>query len=332
MADLTSAGTGGAGLGLPAARWVLTAVWALGLVSEVLGGVVAPPFGPEVPALALGLVGALVLTTRGDDRLSSRRALLVAAATVASGTAALAADAPLGHTWSFNFAAYTAALLIPRGNVAVGVVAGGLLGAVGLGRALAAEASPGQLVDLLALPLLAVVIGSAWRWALHRIVTRELAHEREAGRAAVMAAVSEAATAAARRELAEIAAEVAPVLGGLRDGVVLDEERVRGIGVVEAEVRDRIRSPAARHPRLVAAVSRARRRGVSVVLLGGAAGVVGDDLAGAVARLVDDVPDGALTVRLVPPGRDGALSVLVERPGRSERVLFDAAGGVIARR
>ena len=48
MADLTSAGTGAGGLGTSGARWAVTAVWGLGMLSDVLSGSVA-----EVPARLL---------------------------------------------------------------------------------------------------------------------------------------------------------------------------------------------------------------------------------------------------------------------------------------
>ena len=334
MADITAAGTGAAGLGLPAARWVVATVWTLGLFSDVLGGAVAPPFDTEVLALALGLVGGMLLTAPGDDRLSWGRSLLTTVAVVTSGTAALTSGAALGQTWSFNFAAYIAALLIPRGNVLAGLLGGGLLSLVGLGRAVAADASPAQLIDLLALPVLALVIGTAWRWSLHRVVTRELQHEREADRAAIAASITESATSAARLELAEIRAEVSPVLIRLRDGAVLDDAQVQEVAIVEAEVRDRIRSPRLRHERLRTAIASARRRGVHIVLLGSAdasGDVIGDDLAAAVALLTDAIDRGSITIRAVPPGRTGALSVLLDAGDRSERLLFDDAGVVIAR-
>ena len=95
----------------------------------------APPFGSELLALPFGLVGAVLLTTRGDDALSGRRARVVAAASVISAVGALASGAPLGHTWSFAFAAYVAALLLPRGNVRSGLVAGSLIALLGAGWA-----------------------------------------------------------------------------------------------------------------------------------------------------------------------------------------------------
>jgi hypothetical protein len=78
VADLTSAGTGAGGLGTSGARWAVTAVWGLGMLSDVLSGSVAPPFGSELLALPFGLVGAVLLTTRGDDALSGGRARVVA--------------------------------------------------------------------------------------------------------------------------------------------------------------------------------------------------------------------------------------------------------------
>ena len=193
---------------------------------------------------------------------------------------------------------------------------------------------PATLLLTVTSAVIALVIGTAWRWSLHRVVTRELQHEREADRAAIAASITESATSAARLELAEIRAEVSPVLIRLRDGAVLDDAQVQEVAIVEAEVRDRIRSPRLRHERLRTAIASARRRGVHIVLLGSAdasGDVIGDDLAAAVALLTDAIDRGSITIRAVPPGRTGALSVLLDAGDRSERLLFDDAGVVIAR-
>lgn len=333
MADLTSASTGAGGLGTSAARWALTAAWALGLLSDVLSGAVTPPFGSELLALPFGLVSAIVLTTRGDDALPVGRAFTVAAAAVLSAIGALASGAPLGHTWSFNFAAYVAALLIPRGNVRFGIASGSLIGLLGMAWAVWFEASPTQYLDLLALPLLALAVGGTWRWLLGRIVVREVTYNREVERAAMAAEIADASAAATQAELAEIGVEVGGLLTAISEGHPLDDDLVAEIVLAEADLRDRIRSPDLRDLALRAAIDRARRRGVQVLLLGSSsqAGAVTDALSTALMKAIDAIESGTVTLRAIPPGRQGAISLLRADDETSERLVFAADGRLLAR-
>lgn len=334
MADLTSASTGAGGLGTTSARWALTVAWGLGLVSDLLSGAVAPPFGSELLALPFGLVGAIALTTRGDHPLPTRRAVTVAAAAVISAVGALASGAALGPTWSFNFAAYLAALLLPRGNVPAGLVSGSLIALLGLAWGIAFDASVAQFVDLLALPVLGLVVGAIWRWLLGRIVLREVTFNREVERAAMAARIAEASDAAIRAELAEVGADVGGLLSILSEGRPLDDELVARISVAEADLRDRIRSPRLRHATLRAAIDRARRRGVQVLLLGSSSQetAMTGPLAESLVEALDAVGAGTVTLRAIPPGREGEISLLRADEESSERLLFASDGRLLSRR
>ena len=293
----------------------------------------APPFGSELLALPFGLVGAVLLTTRGDDALSGRRARVVAAASVISAVGALASGAPLGHTWSFAFAAYVAALLLPRGNVRSGLVAGSLIALLGAGWAVVHGASASQHVDLLALPVLALVVGGSWRAMLTRIVVRETTYHRDVERAAVAAGAAEAAEAATQAELAEIGAEAEATLRRLYEGHVLDDAFLAEIAVIEAGVRDRIRSPNLRDAVLRAAIERARRRGVRVTVLDSSTpqAPFAGELVDSIAAIMDDLDSGTVTLRVMPRGRRGAVSVLRADEQGHERLVLGADGGLISR-
>lgn len=333
MADLTSASTGAGGLGTPAARWALTATWAFGVASDVLGSALAPPFSSDLLAPPCGLLGALVLTRRGNEPLSTGRAVVVGAAAVISAFGALASDAPLGHTWSFNFAAYLAALLLPRGNVRTGLVSGALIGMLGLGWAIHSEASTSQLIDLLALPLLALVVGGTWRWLLARIVARELTYNRDTERAAMATRIADASAAATQAELTEIGNEVGGLLRAIRDGRQLDDDLLAEISITEADLRDRIRSPNLRDACLRTAIDRARRRGVNVLLLGNSPHQrpVTDALAKSIAESIDAIPSGTVTVRTIRPGRDGVISLVRADDQAKEHLVFAADGHLLTR-
>lgn len=333
MARLTPSGTGAGGLGTPAARWALAAAWALGVLSDAVGGSVGFPYWNELLALPFGLIGALVLTTRGDQALPPGPATVVAASAVLSATGALMSGSPLDQTWSFNFASYLSALLIPRGNLRSGLLSGLLIVLLGALWALTHDASLAQAFDLLAFPFLALVIGATWRWLLNRIVVRELAHQRDVERAAMAAEIAEASIAATHTELAEIGAEVGGILQAIGDGQWLDDAFATEISVVEAGVRDRIRSPHLRDAALGAAIERARRRGVGVLVLGSSSHerAINDALAASVAEVIDGIDAGAVTMRAIPSGRQGALSVLRTDDTTSERLVFDADGRLLSR-
>lgn len=333
MADLTSASTGAGGLGTSAARWALTVTWGLGLISDILGGAVPPPYFGQLLARLLGLAAAVLLTRRGDTPLPTGHAVVVGAASVISAFGALASGGPLGHTWSFNFAAYLAALLMPRGNVRTGLISGALIGILGLGWAIGSRASASQLIELLALPLLALVVGGTWRWLLARIVARELTYNRETERAAMATGIAEASATATQAQLTEIGNEVGGLLRALRDGQPLDDHLVAEISVAEADLRDRMRSPNLRDPLLRAAIDRARRRGVQVLLLGTSPHhrPVTAALAQSVADSIDDIPSGTVTVRTIRPGRDGVISLVRADGQASEHLVFSAEGRLVTR-
>ncbi|WP_341730178.1 hypothetical protein [Brooklawnia sp.] len=338
MADLTSASTGAGGLGTSAARWALTATWGLGLASDILSGAVAPPFRSELLALPFGLVAAVALTRRGDNPLPTTSAIAVGTAAVISATGALASGAPLGHTWSFNFAAYLAALLLPRGNIRTGVISSTLIGLLGLSWAVWFGASPSQLIDLLGLPLLAPIVGGIWRWLLVRMVAQELNYHREIRRAAMATTIATDSAAATQAELVEIGGEVGWLLRAIRDGAELDADLAADLRATEADLRDRIRSPNLRDPILRSAINRARRRGVDVRLLGRS--TPGTELTQALVHRLADTLDaiaaGTVTLRAIPLGRErlgreGTVSVLSSDEQASHRLVFDADGGLISR-
>ncbi len=333
MARVTSPSTGGGGLGMPATRWALLTAWVLGVLSDVLGGAVAPPFWNELLALPFGLFGALVLTTRGDRALTPGRAAGVAASAVLSASGALMSGAPLGQTWSFNFASYLVALLIPRGNPRAGLAGGSLIVLLGAASARMQDASGTAMFGLLALPVLALVIGVTWRWLLGRIVDRELTHERDGERAAMAEEIARASIEATHTELAEIGAEVGAILHAIGEGQCLDDASVTEIAVVEASVRDRIRSPQLRDASLSAAIERARRRGVGILVLGSSSHdrAITGSLATSIAEVIDGVGTGVLTLRGIPSGREGAVSVLRTDGQASERLVFDTDGRLLAR-
>lgn len=339
--DVTAHGTGGAGLGTRPARYALIAVWVLGLTNGFITGLVARP--ADLLAYLIALLGVLVLTGRGDDILPPTAAALVV---VASGlTVALALwTVPIATgPWLVDFASYLLGLLIARGNRLAGTVGAvaGLL--VVLVAATAQPADPVAVAELLTVPALAVAAGVLWRMVLRQIVRQERAHRTQAARAARDIRIAREATERHRAELQTIHDQAGPLLRAIADGDPLDPQTQHRLTVVEATVRDRIRSPGLAHPDLVSAVARCRRAGVRVLLLGAADNLpddpaavrpgreLSDELAAAVGMLIAPVTDGSITIRAIPAGRDGAVSVLVAGSAGTERALLAADGTVLHR-
>lgn len=331
MADVTSAGTGGAGLGTPAARWALIGVWLLGVTSGLLEGRLLPPTTLDVLAYLLALGGSILLTSRGGHLLAGGHVLGVVAASLTSAALVLAAGGHTGEVWLVNFASYLLALMIARGNVRAGTLAGVLLLALVVGW----PAEAGHTVaEAIAHPVIALLVGGIWRMVLHAIVTREREHRELGPRAELEARAADEAAARNRHELQEISVDVVPLLRAIQHGAPIDEQLARTLTVTEASIRDRIRSPWLQHPTLNRAVTGARRRGVPVLLLGesaGGEGAVDDVLAAALGGLVAPVTEGSVTVRAIPAGRGPVASVLVEDHRGTVRTVLAADGTVLER-
>ncbi|OJX70970.1 MAG: hypothetical protein BGO95_11595 [Micrococcales bacterium 73-13] len=335
MADVTAAGSGGAGLGTPGARWAFCAVWALGVLSEGIGATWGPPSAWRLLGYATALVGVLVTTTPGDRTLDRPRAVVVDLAMLASVGALLASGPEVERIWLFDFASYLGALLVARGNVIAGAAGSAvvILGGAGWGLAVAGP-GPG-VVGLVVTPIMALVVGFIWRAVLRRIVAQERLHRTEAARAELSAQLADEAAAADRRDLAEIGEEAGPLLARLAEGLPINERWRREIEVVEAGIRDRVRSPWLLGPALDATIADRRRAGLDVVLLGERPGPrqrIGGRLGTVLHDIVVGAERGSVTIRAVPPGRAAAVSVLLDDGETAPRLLLlDEDGQAVSR-
>lgn len=335
--DVIAGGTGGAGLGTRPARYALVVVWALGLANGVITGQAGRP--ADLLTYLIVLVGAVVLTGRGDDVLPRSSAALVVAASGLTVALVLVTVPITAVPWLVNLASYLVALLIARGNGTAGAIGAAVLLTVVLIAAVSGSADPVAVARLLWVPALAMVAGIVWRLILEQIVRRERAHRSQAARAARDIRIAREAAERYRAELDTIRDQAGPLLRSIADGGLLDAEHHRRLTVVEAAIRDRIRSPGLAHPELIAAVADRRRNGVRVLLLGAAddpAGGTdeppGDALAAAIGAVIAPVTEGSITIRAIPPGRHGAVSVLIAGPSTTQRSLLAADGSVLDRR
>jgi len=334
MGDVTSAASGGAGLGTPAARWALLAVWALGLLSEVLATGWALPGPWRLLAYSAALCGVIAVTSPGDRMLGRGRTVLAVLASLTTAAAMLASGPALDDLWFYQLAAYLVALLIARGNVIGGTIGCALVIALGLGWAVTVADASSRILDVISLPVMAFAVGIIWRTALQRIVAQERRHRSGAARAELAARLAREAADADVRDLAEIRRDAGALLTGLAAGDPIDAATRREFEVIEAGIRDRLLSPWTLPPRLVSTIAQRRRSGVRVVVLGERTGQRPDidaALAEALRRLLAETPRGAITIRAVPPGRANAVSVLIDDETEPSRlILLDAHGREVA--
>ncbi|MBN9192156.1 hypothetical protein [Microbacterium sp.] len=318
---VTARGTGASGLATRAARWAMVFVWTTGIARGLLEGVFSPPTVLVIAAHAAVLAGVFLLTAPSDRPLGRGRAAAVTAVALAATVVAVVTTTHAADVWLLDFSTYLLALMLARGNPAFGLAggAGQVLFVVGWGTATAQP--PSGIVAMLAIPMLSFVLGVVWRVVLRWIVARERAHRSEQARAERQAAAAEVATRRFRRELAEVRAEVLPVLAELRDGIPIDDDVHARVAVLEGTIRDRMRAPTLTHPLVTTAAAVARARGVRVALLAPASERpvrIDDDAAARIAAAVRDASDGSVVVS-VGDADPTAVTIVTDgtRPGRT---------------
>jgi hypothetical protein len=319
-----------AGLTSTATRVAMIVVWTTGVAYTVLLWPAYPRPWLVVVGLLVTLVGIAALTAP-EEEVPLRSALVVALVPLVNVAVLVPqlAEPTQNRVWLLEIGAYLTGLLAMRGRVAVACCGTGLLVAA---VAVWATLSGGGLavaVAVLALPVSALVVGATWYVVLRRTLDQVTAHRQAGAVAARARRAAEAATEASRAELAVIAATVRPLLAeiaaGWPDGPQ-DADRYR---ITEAAVRDRLRARSLTVEPFADACTRARRRGVDVLLLDDGpadAAPLSPALVTRLVTLVDGIDLGRVTVRVMPAGRAGHLSVLADDGIDPVLRVLDAAG------
>lgn len=151
---------------------------------------------------------------------------------------------------------------------------------------------------------------------------------------------AEGATSAQIRQqrVVELRLSAVPLLKELVEvGPPRDVAGKRRYATAEALLRDGVRGKSLVTPRIAAAATEARARGVDVTLLddrgeGLPSGEAMKRLSDHVVEVLRGAHAGAVTVRLVPRGRDVAVSIVAsDGTGVRERIELDADGREVAR-
>ncbi|QIK82451.1 hypothetical protein [Sanguibacter sp. HDW7] len=330
-AATVAAGSAGAGMGITSTRWVLCAVWGLGILTAVIDARLGRPSVASPLAFATLLGGVWAISTPGTDVLGRGRALLVIAGALATVTVVATTGPAQGRTWLVDLSGYLLALLVARGNGRTGAAGFVAFSAI-LMVWVAQGGSQAPLGEVLGAPVLALAGGVVWHLVLRRAVTRERAHRSEAARAASDARIARRAVDADRLEIAAINDVVAPVLRRILDGGVPDAASRLDAAVAEATVRDRIRSPWEPGGALDLCVEDRRRAGIVVVQIGertGPRAAMPSALADRLVAIVAPVRTGRVTVRTLPPGRGVAMTVVVDDGATVSRTAVSIDGTVV---
>jgi hypothetical protein len=335
VAPMIAAETGSGGFGTAGARWGFVILWVGGVISAVLGG----GFGPTADAvwiysaaLALDLCAVLLVTEQSSRALSFGRAGATAVVAVLAASAGLLAALQGSEIWVVANAATMAAILFARGNGRW--AAPGVVGCVAptLVAGLAGRVDSGDVFYVLGVAGLMVPSAILWRPALLSILRREQEHRTVEARAQLEAEASAIAMSEYSRQLHRIRDDAAPLLTRIASAASLDRAELAELVVIEGAIRDRMRSPLARDEELIAAIARARRRGVRVLLLwdGDPAGVPDRGLVRTLHEIVDDTASGSLVIRggqgrdemwVVRSGDGAATRIVLDERGRTREVL-----------
>jgi len=243
-------------------------------------------------------------------------------------------DLDLGRaTWHLGANTWLIWFLILRRRVLLAWTGGFVM--VGITLAWAELAGRGALKGLLlaqsqiALMVVATLFGASLRRTAQRI--NELT-ERSVGASAVAASANAAQEIRVQRA-AELASTAVPLLDRIANGAAISDADRAEFARVEAHLRDGVRGRSLMLPVVVAAVARARERGVEVTLLDDRGSELPSQAAMAeigirLAAALDRVSAGAVTIRLLPPGRDIAITMVTRKGEATSRLALTGEGNV----
>jgi hypothetical protein len=313
-------------------RFALVGVWMLSVVSSVITGLAVED--PWVwGTFGAGLAGA-VLVSRRPSRFLRRDAWLTVLSTVVASLVIFSYPAPSGELWMYFFAAYLASALMLRGSLRLGLCAGAIVCLVGASWVAVTDPRAQSFVAVLLLPLVSLGVFSLMHRSLLFYVRKELLQQASTEQSRAQEAAAIAAAERSHLDLAEVRRESAGLLQQVSAGDPVDAEMRTELVLVEATIREAIRSPLLQHPELNAAVLDVRRQGVTVVRLGEVpegqpVTPLGDDLARTLAAHLTSLSQAeSVTLRVIPGESERAVSLLVKRTDGVVRLEFARDGSI----
>jgi len=236
-------------------------------------------------------------------------------------------------TWHLGANTWLIWFLILRRRVLLGWSAGVMMVAImlawgeisGRGALWALRLAQSQIALMVVAPL----FGAALRRTAQRI--NELT-ERSV-RASAVAASANAAQEIRVQRAAELAATAVPLLDRIATAEEFTPEDRAAFARVEGNLRDGVRGRSLMTPVIVAAVARARERGVEVTLLDDRGSELPSkaamtEIAVRIATTLDTLREGAVTIRLLPAGRDTAVTIVTRLGEETTRLALTGEGMV----
>ncbi|WP_280501867.1 hypothetical protein [Nocardia farcinica] len=286
---------------------------AAGLVSLVLmaaaGAIVVLVEREPLPWRATLFVLGAVLVASVLSRLFPQEGATVTPATIFAASYVLAILVLCGRFWSAWFGVGALALVVFVTDV--------------LGADSPFEVGDVPMMTVAAVSVAVAILGPTQRSL--RVLRTE----------ATLRAAAEATMAAENaerdRQLAELDKVARPMLERIARGGELSRAEQEECGLLEAELRDRLRAPELATEEIGRAARVARARGVEVVLLddGGFADVpdaVREQVVELAVAELTRAESGTVTVRVLPPGRSLLATVLVGGAQGDHRTDIDRAG------
>ncbi|MGV8852223.1 MAG: hypothetical protein ACOH1M_06620 [Rhodoglobus sp.] len=290
---------------------------------------------PALVYISIAIFAAIwtALSRDTSDRVSIRVSVFVITASVVT-TVFSSWNAVTGgfSQWYVGAGALAMFYLSLRGRDLLAWIGFAAIGVVAIVWGLSTEDRLLEAILLVARQAPIVLVGSLFSFGMKR-TSRKLEYVHEADTARVAAEAGALARSAERsRRLSALDAAVGPQLQRIADGEELNDDDRQELLIAEARLRDSLRARQLDLPDVVAAVQRARRRGVIVLLLddryplalpAGALSRVSD----ASVRMLDSAHAGTVTIRLLPADRqllatlvtDGDEYTRVELPSQTTK-------------
>jgi hypothetical protein len=208
----------------------------------------------------------------------------------------------------------------------------GLMAAITFAWSFSVGRNPSEAVTLLDTHAAILFVATLFALNLRRTARRINEFDLRAVGSAVEAAEGATSAQIRKRRVVELRASAAHLLESLvNDGPPVDARSKRGYATAEALLRDGVRGRSLMTPRIAAASTSARERGVEVTLLDdrGQGLTTGDAmvrLSEIVVEQLDGIDGGSVTVRLAPMGRRVAVSIVTADATAHPRIELDDDG------
>jgi hypothetical protein len=258
-------------------------------------------------------------------------------AAVASSTALVAFQLPdVGPpgraSWHLGSNLWMLFFLAQRRRPGAAWVGYGLMAAITIAWSLSAGRGLVDAIFLLDTHAAILFVATLFALNLRRTARRINEFDLRAVGSAVEAAEGATSAQIRKRRVVELRASAAHLLESLvNDGPPVDARSKRGYATAEALLRDGVRGRSLMTPRIAAASTSARERGVEVTLLDdrGQGLTTGDAmvrLSEFVVEQLDAIDGGSVTVRLAPMGRRVAVSIVTSDGTAHPRIELDDDG------